>query len=800
MGKWANTIGFIVLGISPLLVLGQSNTAPAIQTSAALPAAVMGVAYSASLSATGTAPIGWQTASGSLPAGIALAASGILSGTPTATGKSTFTLRATNGYGTQSRQFSIQVGAAPSITTLSLANGITSAAYSQRVTATGTTPLTWSITGGALPAGLSWNGTSGAITGTPSTAGAKSLTVTATNAYGRDSAPFTITVGIVPAITTTAFAPAPVGIRYSQKLAATGSGPIAWSIYNGALPSGLTLTASSGLISGTPGVSGSSAVWLAATNEFGVAKVRLVLTVMGPISVAVAPLTAAVAPSQAQNFTAAVGNATDDTVTWSLSPAVGQIASNGTYTAPANVTDQVAVTVTATSSQNKAKSASVNMVLLPGAGGAATLRGAARSRILIGSAASGSEVTPDPLTDPRYAATLTTQYNMLGPENALKWTAIHPTQNSYNFGSSDELVAFAQANGMAVRGHNLCWYAANPAWLTQLATTATPATMSQLLAAHIAAVVGRYKGKIFAWDVVNEAVSDNATGVGPGLQDSIWYNQPGIGLTGTGYIEQAFRWAHAADPNALLFYNDYGIEGAGPKFQSVYNLVAALVADGVPINGVGMQMHLDTSGYPTMTDLAANIQKLAALGLQVHITEMDVRLPVTSSGVATTANLQAQKSIYSEVLQVCLASPNCTAFQTWEFSDKYSWIQNYYTGYGAALPFDANDQAKPAFDGLLSALEAAPPILSANAVVDAVSNSAGTIVPGELIAIRLPRSQPGRFQGQVLFDGIAAPILYSTESEVGVAVPYAIAGRQQTSVKFTDGTGSSNAVTIIVGR
>jgi endo-1,4-beta-xylanase len=187
--------------------------------------------------------------------------------------------------------------------------------------------------------------------------------------------------------------------------------------------------------------------------------------------------------------------------------------------------------------------------------------------------------------------------------------------------------------------------------------------------------------------------------------NSIWYNQPGIGLSGTGYIEQAFRWAHTADPAALLFYNDYGIEDTGNKFQAVYNMVSDFVARGVPINGVGFEMHIDTSGYPTSAGLQANIQRITALGLQVHITEMDVRVPVDASGNASPTDLAAQAQTYQRVLSVCLATPGCTAFQTWGFSDKYSWIPQFYTGMGAALPFDLNYQPKPVFSALLTAMQ-----------------------------------------------------------------------------------------------
>ena len=231
---------------------------------------------------------------------------------------------------------------------------------------------------------------------------------------------------------------------------------------------------------------------------------------------------------------------------------------------------------------------------------AQTLGQAGAQRVLLmGTAADADEFgQPNRLLEAAYASTLGTQYSMLEPENAMKWNPIHPTQTTYNFEAGDKLVAFAAAHGMKTRGHNLCWGVYNPDWLTTLAQTATPATMSAILQDHITTVVSHYKGQVFAWDVVNEAISDSATGTGTTMKDSIWYDQPGIGLSGTGFVEQAFRWAHAADPDALLFYNEYSIEGPGPKFQAMYNMVKDFVSRGVPLNGVGFQMHIDTSGYP----------------------------------------------------------------------------------------------------------------------------------------------------------------------------------------------------------
>src|SRR5580698_131169 len=433
---------------------------------------------------------------------------------------------------------------------------------------------------------------------------------------------------------------------------------------------------------------------------------------------------------------------------------------------------------------------------------AQTLRQAGAPRaLLIGAAADASDANPDPLTtDPLYASTLGTQYSMLEPENAMKWASIHPSQSTYNFAPGDQLVAFAQAHQMQTRGHNLCWEVYNPSWVNTLATTATPATMSAVLQDHINTVVTHYQGQVFAWDVVNEAVSDSQTGTGTVMKDSIWYNQPGIGLTGTGYVEQALQWAHAADPDALLFYNDYNIEQTGPKFNAVYAMVKDFVSRGVPIDGVGIQMHIDTSGYPSSAGLAQNIQMLAALKLQVHITEMDVRIPVDSTGTATAANLQLQAQTYQRILTVCLENPGCTAFQTGGFTDLHSWIPGSYPGFGAALPFDVSYQPKPAFTSIVNALQTVPPVLNSGAIVNAASYVGGAVAPGELVTIFQadfgpPALVPPQLTSnglvssnlsgtQVFFDGRAAPLIYALAGQVSAVVPYEVSGQSQTMVQY----------------
>jgi endo-1,4-beta-xylanase len=195
---------------------------------------------------------------------------------------------------------------------------------------------------------------------------------------------------------------------------------------------------------------------------------------------------------------------------------------------------------------------------------AQSLRQAAESSsVLVGTA-----VRPYAFSDAAYSTTLAREFNLVEPEDAMKWLALRPTATTFDFRDGDAVVHFARAHNMKVRGHCLVWDHDNPAWLAQ--GHFTPAQMSKLLQEHIAKVMKHYAGQVFAWDVINEALDENGH-----LRDSPWYNQPGIGLVdkASAYIEQVFRWAREADPNALLFYNDNGGEGSGVKSDAVYALL-----------------------------------------------------------------------------------------------------------------------------------------------------------------------------------------------------------------------------------
>ncbi len=314
----------------------------------------------------------------------------------------------------------------------------------------------------------------------------------------------------------------------------------------------------------------------------------------------------------------------------------------------------------------------------------------------------GTAVNPSRFSEASYTSTLAREFNMVEPENVMKWGAIRPSQDTFNFGPGDRVVAFAQAHKMKVRGHNLLWGKYNPAWLTN--GRFTPDQLSQMLQQHIAAVMKHYAGLVFAWDVVNEAFDANGN-----PEHSIWYDSPGIGLKGKGtaYVEQAFRWARAADPTALLFYNDYDAEGLNAKSDAIYAMVKDFKQRGVPIDGVGLQAHIFNLSTKDVSTLAANTSRLTALGVQVHITEMDVGLPIDANGhLLNPPDLSAQADIYRYVATACLRERGCTAFQTWGFTDKYTWIPAYTGGRkGAPLLFDRSYAMKPAYWAVLNAFK-----------------------------------------------------------------------------------------------
>jgi endo-1,4-beta-xylanase len=294
---------------------------------------------------------------------------------------------------------------------------------------------------------------------------------------------------------------------------------------------------------------------------------------------------------------------------------------------------------------------------------------AAKGKV-IGTAVTGSKLTGT------YGDIAGAQFSSLTPGNAMKWGTVEPTQGSFNWAEADQIVAFAQAHNQQVRGHTLVWHSQNPSWLTN--GTWTSAQLSSLLQNHISTEVGRYKGEITAWDVVNEPFNEDGT-----YRSTLWYN----GL-GANYIAQALTWAHAADPAAKLYINDYNVEGVNAKSTALYNLVKSLKAAGVPIDGVGLQAHLILGQVPAT--LQQNIQRFADLGVDVAITELDVRMALP----ADSTKLAQQKADFKSVMAACVAVTRCVNVTVWGFTDSDSWVDSTFPGYGAATPYDAELRAE----------------------------------------------------------------------------------------------------------
>jgi endo-1,4-beta-xylanase len=337
----------------------------------------------------------------------------------------------------------------------------------------------------------------------------------------------------------------------------------------------------------------------------------------------------------------------------------------------------------------------VSALVLPAS--AQTLRQAADKTGLQVSTA----VRPAQLSEPAYASTLAREFNMVEAEDAMKWWVLRPDAATYDFRQGDELVRFARTHGMKVRGHCLVWARSNPQWLMQGGFSKRQ--LSRLLHQHIDRVMSHYAGQVFAWDVVNEALDENGR-----VRTSIWYDAPGIGFSSQGakYIEQVFRWAHQADPRALLFYNEAEGEGLNRKSDAIYAMVKDFRHRGVPIDGVGLQMHIPLLEVD-IPAIAANIARLAGLGVQVHITELDVSLPLDSNGQVGTDDLARQADVYRGIVRACLNSTGCTAIQTWGFTDRYSWIGSHSRGArGQALPFDRTYQPKTAYRAVLEEISA----------------------------------------------------------------------------------------------
>lgn len=339
------------------------------------------------------------------------------------------------------------------------------------------------------------------------------------------------------------------------------------------------------------------------------------------------------------------------------------------------------------------------------------LRNQAPRDLAIGSAVWGKRdlVGYDSKAPTQFQQILSSQFSSLSPENDMKWDAVHPAPNVYDFTSADALVAFAEANHQQVRGHTLLWHSQNPAWVTEASKTWTCDDARAVLKDHIDTVVGHFKGKIYQWDVANEIFQDTWDNGGVRLRTAAGQNPflHACAANPVALLEDAFRWAHAADPNAVLFLNDYNAEGINQKTDAYYALAKQMLADGAPLGGFGAQAHLSLE-YPYDDSFQANLERFAALGLQVAITEADVRIPAGDAG-PTAEQVAVQSQRYDALLQACLNVTACTSFTVWGFDDSRSWVPDVFKGLGWATIFTSDYTPKPAFYAMLASLRDATP-------------------------------------------------------------------------------------------
>jgi len=319
--------------------------------------------------------------------------------------------------------------------------------------------------------------------------------------------------------------------------------------------------------------------------------------------------------------------------------------------------------------------------------------------------------------DARGDAIITAQFNTITPENALKWESVHPKADGYDFADSDAYVAYGEKNKMWIVGHCLVWHAQTPKWVFEGAggKPISRETLLERMHDHIRTVVGRYKGKIAGWDVVNEALNEDGT-----LRQSPWMK-----IIGEEYIAKAFQFAHEADPAAELYYSDYDLEGEAKRTGAI-ELIKKLQAQRIPVKAVGLQDHVRLE-WPSVAEEAATIEAFAQLGVKVNITELDVDvLPKTTKeqmadvaiSVKATPKLNPYADGLPEDVQQALAKRYAELFAVffkhrkvitrvtfWGVTNGDSWLNNWPVRGRTSYPllFDRMGQPTPAYEAVIGA-------------------------------------------------------------------------------------------------
>lgn len=273
-------------------------------------------------------------------------------------------------------------------------------------------------------------------------------------------------------------------------------------------------------------------------------------------------------------------------------------------------------------------------------------------------------------------------------ENEMKMSYIQPKENEYNFSKADEIVNFAIENEINLRGHTLVWGSSVPDWVKEKAIDSESA--KKILKNHIQTVVGHYKGKVDTWDVVNEAWEDDGS-----YKENIWYN-----LIGPDYIPLSFKWAREADPEARLFYNDYNNQIINKKSNKMMEVLGSYKEDDIPIDGIGMQMHLNANDPSfSVKKIEKQMSKIEKYGFQIEITEMDVNMRKIPDD-----EMKIQSDIYEKVGKECGKSSECIGLTVWGVDDSYSWL-TVKDKDASPLLFDNQGRKKLVYEKLIEVLK-----------------------------------------------------------------------------------------------
>jgi endo-1,4-beta-xylanase len=339
----------------------------------------------------------------------------------------------------------------------------------------------------------------------------------------------------------------------------------------------------------------------------------------------------------------------------------------------------------------------------PKAPASVTLKETFKDRFLVGVALNPRQFNG---TNLEGAALVIREFNAITAENAMKWDALEPQNGQFRFDQADQFVEFGRTNGMVIIGHNLCWHSQLPAWVSQPDPGQTELTKEVLLARlkrHILTVASRYKGKVKGWDVVNEAINDGAGD----YRQTVFYR-----VIGKEYLAWAFKWAHEADPDAELYYNDYNLDANDQKRATAIELVKYLREQGAVIHGIGLQGHYNLES-PSTAKIDETIRMFSELGLKVHVTELDVRANAAANAALTgavggrgpggpippltDAEQQALAKRYSEIFEVFLRHKSIARVTFWGLRDADSWRRQ-----NSPLIFDNAYGRKPAYDAIIA--------------------------------------------------------------------------------------------------